>query len=95
MFKRYQKSEYRKAFQQVNGLESIFEGYKRQYKVSLEQSIADRDFPLTRLEIICLLKNITGQWPKQNLVNSCRPDDDSFTEKLRREEIAEYRSIYG
>lgn len=95
MFKRYQKSEYRKAFQQVKGLESIFGGYKGQYKVSLEQSIADRDFPLTRLEIICLLKNITGQWPKQNLVNACRPDDDIFTENLRREEIAEYRSIYG
>jgi hypothetical protein len=95
MFRRYQKSEYRQAFQQINGMENIFTSYAKNYSVNISQAIADRDFPLTRLEVICLLKNITGEWPKQNLVNQCRPDDDSFTEKLRREEIAEYRSIYG
>lgn len=95
MFVKYSKIQYRQAFAQVKGMENIFTDYQKNYKVSLEESIKDRDFPLTRLEIICLLKNITGKWPHYSSVNKCKPDDDSFTEKLRREEIAEYRSIYG
>jgi hypothetical protein len=95
MFVKYTKFQYRQAFNQVNGLESIFEEYKKKYNVSLEQSISDRDFPLNRLEIICLLKNITGKWPKYDTVNKCKPDSEEFTEKIRREEISEYNSIYS
>lgn len=94
-FRKYSKKEYREAFQQVSGLDDIFKKYAKNYNVNIAKAIYDRDFPMTRLEIICVLKNITGNWPINSLVTACRPEDDSYVVDYRRAEIAEYRSIYG
>ncbi len=94
-FRKYSKNDYRKAFEQINGMESVFTDYAKNYKVSIEKAIKDRDFPLTRLEVVCLLKNITGNWPKNSSVELCYPENDSYVMNYRRELIAEYRSVYG
>lgn len=95
MFIKYTKNQYRQAFQQVEGFNDMFLKYASNYDVSIEQSIADRDFPLTRLEILCLLKNITGKWPKNCSIVKCSPDNDDNVKNTRQAEIMEYKSIYG
>lgn len=102
-FKKYEKSEYRKAFEYVDRLVSYFSKYDPKTAkqvvpenyMSFSEAIADRDFPMTRLEVICLLKKITDQWPSYFEVNKARPDDDDFVQKIRREELADYNYHYG
>ena len=94
-FRKYSSAEYRKAFQQVEHWQDLFKDYSKNYKVSIYQAIADRDWPMTRLEVTCVLKLINDKWPSYDQIKAASPDADDFVMRLRREELEEYRSIYG
>jgi hypothetical protein len=96
-FIKYTKTQYREAFISIDPMaKGMFAEFKPSgLYANLEAFISDRDFPLTRLEVICLLKKVTGNWPSVQQVDSCSPDDYKATMQYRREELAEYKSIYG
>ena len=41
---------------------------------TIYEAIAARSFPMTKVEIKCLLKTLTDKWPSGSEVLLCRPD---------------------
>lgn len=96
MFKRNTKQEYARTFQSIGSDAMGFKGFEPNeiYK-DLFTCIRDRDFPLTRLEVICIVKVCLNRWPSQEEIAICNPDGDEATQDYREEQESDYRRIYG
>lgn len=93
---KYAKQDFVRTFKKIGQDAMGFVDFKpcRLYS-TLEQSMADRDFPLTELECICIFKQVTGHWPSKAQLQIIAPDKDQATQDYRSEQAADYYSIYG
>ncbi len=56
--------------------------------------IEQRDFPLTRTEIVQVFKESGFEFNSLD-IDACRPDADQATREYRSEQAADYASVYG
>jgi hypothetical protein len=95
MYRKYTKQDFAKTFSQI-GTNAL--GYKTFKPTDSYRDIftfmRDRDFPMTHIEALCIVKTCLGRWPTQNEINVIRPDNDQVTSQYRAEEYNDYRLLY-